>query len=395
MIPAFKEIEQLHAVSIPETLDVPPSPPSPPLSPILKTAASHSARDFLGQCLGRTAGLGVFTAITHSAFGSITADVLIGSVGALAAGTQAFLISKNQIGTTSLAQKTAVALCTATAAAAGASIVALGSAQPVVALAVGAAATTAVSLLKYCLFTQPEDSESTDTSKAIVFGLTTAASLAIISVASPNWIATESTFANRSIGVMIESSVVELCKSSFEQLGPSVNRSALTFNGKVTAAMIGMLPYVAATVLFNGYVSGTMQGNHDSHEFMDLWGPLIVGALSNAVRGASNAAAVLYLHQKSTGINNPDAMPIRPSQGVTRPDINKVTQKTAVRFMLSCCRNALYFKFREHGMSVVQAACLAQTCYAFYAQSRDLIFDLMQGEGWSEPTLITRIDPSQ
>ena len=128
---------------------------------------------------------------------------------------------------------------------------------------------------------------------------------------------------------------------------------------------------------------------------MDLWGPLIVGALSNAVRGASNAAAVLTLHHKSIGIGDPEAMPIRSSEGIACPDARNVMQKTALRFMLSCCRNALYFKLREHGMSVLQAGCLAQTCYAFYAQSRDLIFDLMQGEAWSEPLLSTRIDTIQ
>lgn len=392
MIPSFQEIAQPYAISLPESLDATTARPK---SPILKTVASHSARDFLGQCLGRTAGLGIFTAVTHSPWGSLPAKILIGSVGALAAGTQAFLISKHQIGTTSPLQKTAVALCTVTAAVAGASIVALGSAQPVVALAVAAAATTAASLLKYCLFTQAEDSEATDTSKTIVFGITTAASLAMISVVTPNWISGESTFIYRSTGALIESSVVELCKSSFEQLGPSVNRSALTFNGKVATAMMGMVPYVAATAILNGYLSGRMQGNHDSHEFLDLWGPLLVGALSNAVRGASNAAAVLYLHQKSIEVGDPDAMPIRPSQGISCPEPNTAMQKTAIRFMLSCCRNALYFKFREHGMSVVQAGCLAQTCYAFYAQSRDLIFDLMQGEGWSEPVLITDLDPNQ
>jgi hypothetical protein len=123
---------------------------------------------------------------------------------------------------------------------------------------------------------------------------------------------------------------------------------------------------------------------------MDLWAPLLVGALSNAVRGAANAAAVLHVHQSKNDIADPTAMAIRPTTGFTIPDMNVLVQKTALRFTLSCCRNALYFQLREHGLSVLQAACLAQSFYVFFAQSRELMFDLMQGEGWSEPVLITR-----
>lgn len=387
MIPFFKDIPSNYEISSPQEKECCAEQAQPP---ILKTVVSHSAKDFIGQCLGRTAGLGVFTAITHHGLSPITAGVWIGSVGALAAGTQAFLISKHQIGTASFAQKTAVALCTLTAAAAGASIVALGSAQPVAAVAIGAAATTAVSLLKYCLFTQPENLDATEVSKAVVFGMSTAASLVLMSGITPNWIAAESTLANRSIGILAESSVIELCKFCFEQVSPSANRNALTFNGKVKAALLALVPYAAATVLFNGFVSSSLQPSHDSHEFMELWTPLLVGALSNAVRGGANAASVLYVHQTKNDIADPEAQAIRPLNSVMRADMHVLTQKTALRFTLSCCRNALYFNLREHGLSVMQAACVTQSCYAFYAQSRDLMYDLMQGEGWSEPVLTVR-----
>ncbi len=33
-------------------------------------------------------------------------------------------------------------------------------------------------------------------------------------------------------------------------------------------------------------------------------------------------------------------------------------------------------------MSVLHASVLAQLAYAFFAQNRDLVYDLMQGEGW-------------
>lgn len=387
MIPSLKEMGQIHAIASAQTLEAGPARPA---SPLLKTAACHGTRDFLGQCLGRTAGLAVFTAITNSNWNPIPTSILIGSIGALAAGTQAFLISQHQIGTATLAQKTAVALCTAAASAAGASIIALGSVQPVIALAIGAAATTAVSLLKYSLPEHADAAELTDVAKATVFSMTTAASLVTMTVVHPHWQSAEKTLANRSIGVMIESGIIELCKAACERLGPSVNRPALSFNGKVRASLMGALPYVAATVLLNGFASGMLQPAKDSHQFMELWAPLMVGALSNAIRGAANAAAVFYLHKKQNEACHPDASPIRPSIGIKQPDCRKVAKKTAIRMTLSCCRNAIYFYLREHGMSVLQAGCLAQFCYSFFAQSRELIFDLMQGEGWNEPVLVKR-----
>jgi hypothetical protein len=397
MIPSLKEIARLHEIEAGQHCETqnPRTIPKQTKPPILATTLCHATRDLLGQCLGRTAGLGIFTAITHATWSPVSASILVGSAGAIAAGTQAFLISRHQIGISTLAHKTAVSLCTVTGAVVGASIVALGSSQPVIALAIGVAATTAVSLVKFCLHTQPDADELSDTAKATVFGMTTATSLVTYTLIHPSWLATEKTIASRSIGVMIESSIVELCKASFERLGPSVNRGALTFNGKVISSLMGLLPYVAASVLLNGYVSGLMQPAHDSHEFMDLWAPLMIGALSNAVRGASNSAAVFYLQQKQVQVSDPNAKLIRPSQGVLQPNGDKVGQKTCVRMFLSCCRNALYFHLRERGMTVLQASCLAQFSYAFFAQSRDLIFDLMQGEGWTEPRITARLDPAQ
>jgi hypothetical protein len=54
---------------------------------------------------------------------------------------------------------------------------------------------------------------------------------------------------------------------------------------------------------------------------------------------------------------------------------------------MSACRNAIYVQLRKDGLSVLQASILAQFAYAFFAQNRDLVYDLMQGEGWSAPTI--------
>ena len=62
---------------------------------------------------------------------------------------------------------------------------------------------------------------------------------------------------------------------------------------------------------------------------------------------------------------------------------------------MSACRNAIYVQLRKGGMSVLQATILAQFAYAFFAQNRDLVYDLMQGEGWvattSEPGSPARV----
>jgi hypothetical protein len=41
-------------------------------------------------------------------------------------------------------------------------------------------------------------------------------------------------------------------------------------------------------------------------------------------------------------------------------------------------------------MAIMPAACIAQACYSVFAQQRDLIYELMQGKGWSEPVLNQR-----
>ena len=39
-------------------------------------------------------------------------------------------------------------------------------------------------------------------------------------------------------------------------------------------------------------------------------------------------------------------------------------------------------------MNVVQASILSQGIYGFFAQNRDLVYDLMKGEGWNTPVEI-------
>lgn len=348
-------------------------------------AASHAGRDLLGQALGRTTGLAVFTAAAHIANASLPLRFAAGTAGALAVGTQAFLLAKNQIGFETRQKQAAVALCTLAAGVGGAYVTAIGAVQPLTVLAIGTAATAAISVLRLCA-TNAYERHTVDTCKVIVFNMVTAASLTAVCVMDKTLGTKAPDIAARNLGVVCEASVIELCKSSFERVGPSVDRTVLNFNGRVLGSLASTLPYVAATVLFSGYISGLLQSSVDSHEFKDLILPVLIGALANAVRGACNAAAICLLHEKDVCVAKPDAESVRSGTGLQRPDMHQVAQKTAVRFFLSTCRNAMYMKLRDQGMSLMQAGCLAQFTYAFFAQNRDLIFDLMQGDGWVATT---------
>ena len=384
------QTDQSFAISI--ALPATPSPrPSIPSIPSIKVASMwHASRDLAGQALGRTAGLGVLVALSQLEASKLPIQIIAGGMGAIAAGTQAYLIGKNQIGSTTTLQKTALAFCTFTAAAAGGSVAALGSMQPVVVLASCAIATGTASLLNLLQYKNPEERIVTEKAKAIAFSLATAASLSGVLIANQRWRAAEPTLVARSMASFTEATLIELCKTSLEKLGPSVDRSVLNFEGKVGVSLLGLLPYYVATVVFNGILSAKLQPTNDSHEFLDLWGPLTVGALANAVRGAANAAAVYLQHQNKANVKKAHTSVLRPHSGIQPPDLLKMAQKTAVRFLLSTCRNAIYFSLRENGMSMLSAACMAQAFYSLFAQNRDLIYDLMQGEGWSEPVLIAR-----
>jgi hypothetical protein len=277
---------------------------------------------------------------------------------------------------------------------AGAAIASFGTYQPVAALAVGSALAITVSLAKFCR-KRPNDDIAIDATKATIFLVSTAASVCAIT-SLDTYISPSINLAPKNLGVVLEATTVELFKSSLERWGPSVDRHALNFNGKVYASMAGLLPYLAATVLLNGYVSGKMQPDHETHDFKKLIWPLLIGAIANGVRGACNAAAVYVCHQNGWGVAKPDASIIRPSIGPKSPEAIRMSKKIAIRFFLSACRNAVHDRLTHAGMSVVQASILSQGIYGFFAQNRDLVYDLMKGEGWitSEETQSVATDTS-
>lgn len=352
---------------------------APHRTPPILTALAHGARDLMGQAVGRAAGLAVFSATARLTPNPLPLQIIAGGLGALSAASQAYLIASHHIGTESPTQMFATGFCTMGTAIAGASVAVLGITQPIVVIVASSAFAVAPSLMRLKA-TSPEEEKSADQYKGISFIAGTAASLAAVAMIGtqhhvPNIVA-------RNLGVAVESVIVELGKSSFERVGPSMNRSQLTFNEKVKLSFYGVLPYAAATVLLNGYVSGLLQPTNDSTAFDKLILPLMIGAIANGVRGISNALAVHTVYQHRDNPNEDGASIIRASQGPSRPDLSVVGKKTVIRFFMSACRNAVYGQLRKGGLSVLQASVLSQFTYAFFAQNRDLVYDLMQGEGW-------------
>ncbi len=365
--------------------------PTPSIKkPVLIAAVTHGTKDFAGQFFGRTTGLAVLSGLTSIIGAEAPLRAIAGGIGAITAGTQAFLIGRHHIGHKTMSQKTALAICTLSVAAAGAGISAYGSFQPVVVLASCSAAVAVASLLKFCGHKKHYDENTTEGFKALAFTAAVAYSATGAGMMISSWSPQESHIAARSIALLFESSIIELCKASLEQLGPSVDKHVLSFKGNAAALLIGLPFYTAATVLLNGVVSGALQPPVDSTKFIELWIPLIVGGLANTVRGSVNACSIAYLASNNVGLNESDKSLLRPNVGVQKPDCFKITEKTTVRFFLSSSRNALYFYLRDKGMAIMPAACIAQACYSIFAQQRDLIYELMQGKGWSEPVLKQR-----
>jgi len=365
-----------------------PAPHAPDFShatsraPVLCVPAAHAARDFAGQLVGRVAGLAIYTGAYSIAKRMLPLSICVGAVGAISGATLGHMLSSQQIGTHTPARCLGSVACTLGGAMAGGAIAAAGSTQPVMTLAVGCTLTAAMSIMK--LWSRnAEDDDCVDDLKGIAAFMGTAATLTAACVTDHDW-HTSNDIAARNLGVLGESMTVEFFKSTLERCGSSIDRQALNFNGKVLSSLAGTLPYVAATVFINGVIAGLFQpgSTDDSHLFGDLLLPTMIGALANAARGFANASATECLYEWNIGTARPQRDLVRPHTGVKKPEGDRILTKTAIRFFISSCRNAVYTKLRSKGLTPIQAGIIAQSIYGFFAQNRDLIFDLMQGEGW-------------
>ncbi len=364
--------------------------PKPTLSSRAVAACfSHAARDFTGQAAGRMLGLAAFSLL--AALDDMPLRAVNSLIGMTAGGRLAYLVASKQFGNDTPMQQAGVTISTVFGMVSGALIAALGNNPVIAGLATGALLTAAVSWSP-----EPARDEharsSIDRRKAITAAGTTLLGGIAGSCVAGRIGVQAGHLPSRNLGLLLESTVIKLCKSSFERVGPSMDRHVLTFEGRVAVAMLGMVPYVVATVVLNGYISGLLQPAYDSSKFDELAVPLVVGAIANAVRGFGNALAVHELQRHGTFIMKPNSDCVRASAGPKLPEAGTVADKTCIRFLLSACRNAVYAHLRDRGMSVAQASEFAQGIYACYAQCRDLIHDVARGDGWTEPVIRRRVE---
>ncbi len=357
---------------------------------IATACAGHALRDYIGQGLGRSAGLILYCSL--ASFDELGLRISAGFAGAAIGGRIAWRLASAQIGNESRWQQAGVGMCTVLGAAAVGTIAALGTSHPVLGIATGSLLAACASASSTCATDEMERENASEfkAGSAVVGSLS---GIAIAVCVDRAWKVDTHLLPARNLGLIAESTVIEACKSGFERLGPSVERHALNFEGRLVAALSGMLPYVAAATILNGYVSGRLQPGQDSQRFGELIAPALVGAMANAVRGAANALAVCLLHRHQRFRSRVEHDCLREGSGLKRPRPRTVTDKACVRYFLSACRNALYARLRDAGFSVVEANCIAQLVYACFAQCRDLINDLVRGDGWSEPAWRTRQPP--
>jgi hypothetical protein len=112
-----------------------------------------------------------------------------------------------------------------------------------------------------------------------------------------------------------------------------------------------------------------------------------VGALANCVKGAANAAAARYVSDPNANFLQANEQTTRPHQGFQWPISKHLTPKVMLRYLMISCRDGLFFGLKKAGVHPDLANACSMAVYAGFSQFRELTFDLMQGEGWSEPTI--------
>jgi hypothetical protein len=197
----------------------------------------------------------------------------------------------------------------------------------------------------------------------------------------------------RNLSLLSEAITTELCKGVTERMMPSADRSVLSFERKLKIGMLGVLPYAIASVVFSGVFGNLLKTQMNSDSFTDYLVPLLVGALANVVKGAVNAALTRCGGEiGKCGVEGTEGL--RAPEGIRCPPAGITFQRAVLRYVISNARDVLYLSLLSGGLGEIPAACIAYSLYAFFAQHRDLMFDMMQGEGWTEPSITTRVTPS-
>ena len=379
--------------------------------PLWKTSGTQVLRDFISQSLGRLGGAATFTGLSNSKM----PPVPVAFLGAVSAGVCAGQLLQHQIGNTTPAQKIGVGLASVAAMVAGGVITGYASMPTVCMIASGSLVAAIASIATRSANTLKSETDSevapesgthsdAETHSASrnhrypdenitlgikILGFTAASAPFLIGslVNTSYWLNHDANISTRNFSVLVEALTVELTKATISTVGISVNKDALIFEEKFKTAMMGLLPYVIASVLLNSVAGGLLQAELRSDQFTNLVVPALVGALANCVKGAANAAAARYVSDPDASFLQASEQTTRPHQGFQWPISEQLAPKVMLRYLMISCRDSLFFGLKKAGVHPDLANACAMAVYASFAQFRELTFDLMQGEGWSAPTI--------
>lgn len=362
--------------------------PSPCWAHWTTLGAVRGLAEFAWQTAGRLTNAGVFVCLASAAPAVLRG--LAGGGATLAAGYCGYRLMVANVGTETVARKLLVAAGTAGFAAAGGSTVALGQAAPLIALAAGGLGSFIFSGTSRCREQQeparPSPPHEHTVIRPLIFMAVSGTTL-LTCVQVPSLRMLDPTrLPRRSLALLAEAAVIEIAKGTTASSLPGVDTAAMNFERRLKAAMIGLLPYALASVALNAVAGNLLRAEMGEERFDHLAATALAGALANVVKGAVNTA-ILRCGGALSPCNDADWSPARPGGCPGRPDPSATLARTALRFLIASARDVLYLSLVDGGMNEVAAACLAYTLYAFFAQHRELIFDIMQGDGWTEPQL--------
>ena len=382
--------------------------------PLWKTSGTQVLRELISQSLGRLGGAATFTGLSNSKMSPVPVALL----GAVSAGVCAGQLLQHQIGNATAAQKIGVGLASVAAMVAGGVITGYASMPTVCMIASGylvaaiASSATrsanvsdgetdpeieAASITNLDAVTQSASGNQRFSDENIrlgikILGFTAASTPFLIGfLVNPSyWLNHDANVSTRNFRVLVEALTVELTKATLSTVGISVNKDAMVFEEKFKTAMMGFLPYVIASVLLNSVAGGLLQAELRSDQFTSLIVPALVGALANCIKGAANAAAARYVSDPDASFIEASEQTTRPGQGPQWPISKQLAPKVMLRYLMISCRDSLFFGLKKAGVHPDLANACSMAVYAGFSQFRELTFDLMQGEGWSAPTIKPR-----
>ena len=364
----------------------------------LSISALRGTAEFLWQSSGRLVNASSF--IAFSAIPSEPLRIITTALSGVTAGYCGYRILRSKIGTESCGQVLVVAAGTAVAAGTGAVATYYASAVPGLALA----SSGLISFVWSGINANRSHTVQQTTQRTAFDKLNSAGPPALLIAGSATGIAVAvcvpslrvldtAKLGARNLSLLSEAITTELCKGVTERVMPSADRSVLSFERKLKIGLLGVLPYAIASVVFSGVLGNLLRAQMKSDSFTDYLMPLLVGALANVVKGAVNAALTRCGGEiGKCGVEGTEGL--RAREGIRCPPAGITFEKAVLRYVISNARDVLYLALVSGGLDEIRAACLAYSLYAFFAQHRDLMFDMMQGEGWTEPSVTTRVTPS-